>query len=184
MFTWLLAPYLISIHIAEFHKKANKSPLPTGISTTASPQPLRFRPAAGLGVRQRRMIMKTTIIALLSCIGLMTLHAADEPFIPTALNAILPKIHAGMTIPEVEAALAPAYPNVKGTMGVWSGQTGYIEYKLDDRYSLSVSSITRDGKQVVHDKILLLLYDWPTKRRIDLAVYDWEKNPGKKPPTK
>jgi len=30
---------------------ANKSPLPTGISTTVSPQPLRFRPAAGLDVR-------------------------------------------------------------------------------------------------------------------------------------
>ena len=114
----------------------------------------------------------------------MTLHAADEPFIPTALNAIIPKIYAGMTIPEVEAALAPAYPKVKGTMGVWSGQTGYIEYKLNDRHSLSVSSITRDGKQVVHNDILLYLYDWPAKRRINLAIYDWEKNDGRKFPTK
>lgn len=128
--------------------------------------------------------MKTTSIVLLFCIGLMTLHAADEPFIPTALNAILPRIHAGMIIPEVEAELAPAYPKVKGTMSVWSGQSGYIEYKLDDRHSLSVSSITRDGKQVVHDKILFYLYDWPTKRRIDLAVYDWEKNDVKNLPTK
>ena len=30
----------------------NKSPLPTGFSSTVSPQPLRFRPAAGLDVRQ------------------------------------------------------------------------------------------------------------------------------------
>ena len=31
--------------------RANKSPLPTGFSSTVSPQPLRFRPAAGLYVR-------------------------------------------------------------------------------------------------------------------------------------
>jgi hypothetical protein len=69
-------------------------------------------------------------------------------------------------------------------MSDWSGQTGYIEYKLDERYSLSVSSITRDGKEVVHDEILLYLYDWPSKRRIDLKIFDWEKPTAKKPPAK
>ena len=34
-------------------KSANKSPLPTGFSSTVSPQPPRFRPAAGLGVLPR-----------------------------------------------------------------------------------------------------------------------------------
>ena len=34
-------------------KRANKSPLPTGISSTVSTQPLRFRPAAGLDVSQK-----------------------------------------------------------------------------------------------------------------------------------
>jgi hypothetical protein len=75
----------------------------------------------------------------------------------------------------VEAVLAHAYPKVKGRSGIWSGQTGYIDYRLDDRYSLSVSSITRDGKEVVHDEILLYLYDWQTKRRLDLKIYEWEK---------
>jgi len=31
-------------------KTQNKSPLPTGFSSVNSPQPLRFRPAAGLDV--------------------------------------------------------------------------------------------------------------------------------------
>lgn len=118
--------------------------------------------------------MKHQIIAFLFCFGLLHLLAADEPLIPAALNAVLPKIHVGMTIREVEAALAPAYPKVKGQMGIWSGQTGYIDYKLDERHTLSVSSITRDGKEVVHDEILLYLFDWPTKRHLDLKIYERE----------
>ena len=128
--------------------------------------------------------MKHTILAFLFCFGLLDSRAADEPLIPAALNAVLPKIHAGMTIRQVEAVLAPAYPKVKGQMSNWSGQTGYIDYKLDERHTLSVSSITRDGKEVVHDEILLYLYDWPSKRRLDLKVYEWEKQADKKPPSK
>ena len=64
--------------------------------------------------------MKHPIIAFLFCFGLLHSLAADEPLIPAALNAVLPKIHVGMTIREVEAALAPAYPKVKGQMGRWS----------------------------------------------------------------
>lgn len=128
--------------------------------------------------------MKHQIIAFLFCFGLLHSLAADEPLIPAALNAVLPKIHVGMTIREVEAALAPAYPKVKGQMGIWSGQTGYIDYKLDERHTLSVSSITRDGKEVVHDEILLYLFDWPTKRRLDLKICEWEKQADKEPPSK
>jgi len=124
------------------------------------------------------------ILALFYCVGLINLHAADEPLIPVALNAVLPKIHAGMTIREVESVLAPAYPKVKGQMGIWSGQTGYIEYKLDERYTVSVSSITREGKEVVHDEILIYLYDLPAKRRLDLKVYEWEKQADKQPAPK
>lgn len=125
--------------------------------------------------------MKQTIIALLFCASLLHSHAADEPLIPAALNAILPKIHARMTVPEVEAVLNPAYPKVKGEGGIWSGQTGYINYKLNERHTLSVSSITRDGKEVVHDELLLYLYDYPAKRRLDLKVYEWEKQTEKNP---
>ena len=86
-----------------------------------------------------------------------------------------------MTTREVESVLASAYPKVKGQMGTWSGQTGYIDYKLDERHTLSVSSITRDGKEVVHDEILLYLYDWPAKQRLDLKIYTWEKQADKLP---
>jgi hypothetical protein len=128
--------------------------------------------------------MKITILALIYCVGWIPLHVAGEPLIPVALNVALSKIHARMTIREVESVLAPAYPKVKGQMGTWSGQTGYIDYKLDERHTLSVSSMTRDGKEVVHDEILLYLYDWRAKRRLDLKIYEWEKQADKQPAPK
>jgi len=55
-------------------KNPNKSPLPTGISSTVSPQPLRFRPAAGLDVRS---IMKgVQFLAIIVCF-LFTLAIAS-----------------------------------------------------------------------------------------------------------
>jgi len=46
--------------------------------------------------------MKHPIIAFLFCFGLLHSLAA-EPLIPAALNAILPKIHAGMLSPRSRA---------------------------------------------------------------------------------
>jgi hypothetical protein len=117
--------------------------------------------------------MKHLLLSLVCFASLAV--TADEPLIPAALNAVLLKIHPGMTTNEVAAVLSPAYPKVTSHMGNWSGQTGYMDYKLDDRFTLSVSSITRGGKEVVHDDFLMYLYDWPAKRRVDLKVYYWEQ---------
>ena len=129
-------------------------------------------------------MMKSIVLPVLCFVGSLTLSEAQEPFIPVALNAVLPKIHARMTIGEVKAVLAPAYPKLEVRMGTWSGGVGYIAYKLNERYTVSISAITREGKDVVHDDILIYLYDWPAKRRIDLKIYDWEKQADKQPEPK
>lgn len=102
-------------------------------------------------------------------------RAEGEPLVPPALNSVLPGIRAGMSAAQVEAVLDRAYPGVKGRKDLWSGQTGYIAFKLDKRFSLSVSAITKSGKDVVHDAPLLYVYDWEKKRRVELKVYDWEE---------
>ncbi len=122
--------------------------------------------------------MKLTILALLCFWALAHACAADEPLIPAALNAVLPMIRSGMTISEVEGVLAPAYPTVKWHHGDGSGGSGYIEYRLDERHTLSVSSVKRAGDYVVHDTLLFYLYNWPAKRRLDLKIYEWEKQSG------
>jgi hypothetical protein len=129
--------------------------------------------------------MKTIILTLLFCC-LTALHtqAADEPLIPTPLNDMLLKIHPGMTTNQVVSALSTGYPKVAGRMGDWSGKTGYVDYKLDERFALSISSVTRNGKQVVHDDLVMYLYDWQSKRRVDIKLYYWKGQSHKTPPQK
>lgn len=79
-----------------------------------------------------------------------------------------------MTTDQVLAVLSPSYPKVSGSTGVWSGQTGYFDYKLDERFTLSVSSIMREGKKLVHDGLLFYVFDRQTKRRVDINLYYWE----------
>ena len=129
--------------------------------------------------------MKTFIPAFLfCCFTAMQTQAADEPLIPTPLNNVLLRIRPGMTTNQVEIALSTSYPKVAGRMGIWSGQTGYVDYKLNERFTLSISSITRDGKEVVHDDLLMYLYDWQSKRRVDIKLYCWEGQSHKAPPQK
>ena len=126
--------------------------------------------------------MKTLILTFLSCcITAMHVHAADEPLIPTPLNDVLLKIRPGMTTNQVLAVLSPSYPKVAGRMGDWSGQTGYIDYKLDERFTLSVSGVMREGRQLVHDDLLFYVFDWQTKRRVDIKLYFWESRSRKEP---
>jgi hypothetical protein len=120
-------------------------------------------------------LLRPAILVILFCVGLLHSIAAEEPLIPVGLNGVLLKIRSGISIRDVEIALSAAYPKVQGHMGDWSGQTGYIDYKLDERYWLSVSSITRNGKEVVDDKILFYLYDRPNKRRVEIKLFEWEK---------
>ena len=79
------------------------------------------------------LAMKPIILICLFCfIAAMHVHAADEPLIPTPLNDVLLKVSPGMTTNQVLATLSPSYPKVAGREGDWSGQTGYIDYKLDE----------------------------------------------------
>ncbi len=98
--------------------------------------------------------MKATAFLSFLCFSVLPLHAADELLIPTELNALAPKIRAGMTIREVEALLSMAFPKVKGKRGLWPGQTGFIDYQLDDQTALSVASTGQAGQELVDQNIL------------------------------
>src|SRR5258706_177632 len=125
--------------------------------------------------------MKSIITFFICCLALLQASAADEPLIPAPLNTVLLKIQPGMTTNQVVAILSHSYPKVSGHMGDWSGQSGYFDYKLDERFTLSVSSITRDGKEVVHGDLLFYVFDWQTKRRVDIKLYYWDGQSHKEP---
>jgi hypothetical protein len=112
--------------------------------------------------------------ALVFLIGPSSLRADDEPLIPAALNECLPKIVAGTSASELEKILVPAYPKAKARLGLWSGQTGYIDVQLDERFSLSVAAANGPVCQpVVHMDILIYVYDHKHKRRVEIKTYEW-----------
>ncbi len=119
--------------------------------------------------------MRTFLYAVLACSVLCgpVLAAEEEGLIPANLNAVLPKIVPRATTKEVETILAPVYPGVTSHLSIWSGDTGYIDYKLDDRFTLSVSSISMGGRNVVHDSLLFYILDWPAQQRFEIRRYHW-----------
>lgn len=128
--------------------------------------------------------MKTFILALFCCLTAIQMRAADEPLIPAPLNNVLLRIRSGMTTNQVQSALSISYPRVSSQISDWDGMTGYIDYELDERFTLSISSITRGGKEVVHDDMLMYLFDWQSKRRVEIELYNWVGKPHKAPPQK
>jgi hypothetical protein len=104
------------------------------------------------------------------------LHCSRGRTIPPALNAILPKISAGMKPEEVKKLLAVKYPKVEYHLGVWSGQTGYFDFKLDDRWTLSVAGETDRSKgSIVHHDGLIYLFDRANKNRVEIKRYSWKE---------
>jgi hypothetical protein len=123
-----------------------------------------------------RAVALAAVLIMSVCIG----KAADEPLIPTPLNDVLLKIRPGMTTNQVLAVLSPSYRKVTARMSDWDGMTGCIDYKLDERFTLSISFITRDGKEIVHGDFLMYLFDWQSKRRVNIRLYNWEGQQGPK----
>jgi ankyrin repeat protein len=103
--------------------------------------------------------------------------AADEPLLPASVNQIIGRIRAKMPEAEVEKVVQAYYPTAKSTSGDWSGQTGYVEFKLTPRYSISIGEYNAPNdfsQRFVHADMLMYVYDGDTKRRINISVYQWE----------
>jgi hypothetical protein len=96
-----------------------------------------------------------------------------EPLIPPTLNAILPMIHVGLTQGQIVMLLTKKYPSVKATPGLWSGQSGYMEFILDTRYRLSVSAVGSESP-TVNDDFIIYIVDTPAKQRIEIKHYRWK----------
>ena len=82
-------------------------------------------------------------VALFLSIALVIIPSAfaNVPLLPIALNEILPRIDVGMTREQVVSLLAEKYPAVKTKQGLWSGQSGYMDFILDERYEIDVSAV-------------------------------------------
>ncbi len=109
-------------------------------------------------------------------------RADDQSLIPAPLNSLIPKISAGMTPAQLQKLLSTVYPKVEERIGDWSGGTGYIDFKLEDRYSISISGRSdAKGRPVVHEDIFMYVFDHPQRSRIEIKKYHWKDSSEPKP---
>jgi hypothetical protein len=112
-------------------------------------------------------------------------RAAEEPLIPEQLNTLLPKVVAGMNREDIKKVLSAAYPKLVSQDGPWSGQTGYVGFKLDEHFSVMFGAhFGPEQKEVVSDSALISVFDQRLKTRFDIKRYNWgtasnETAPGK-----
>ena len=136
------------------------------------------------------MKMKRILAALVLTSIALAARAMAEPLLPDGVNQMLGRIQPNMSEAEVERIVKKDYPDAKTTPGPWSGVTGYVEFKLTARYSISVAEYN-DPKdfnlRFVHADMLLSVYDRDTKRRINISCHkgdevkttgDWTPNKG------
>jgi len=134
------------------------------------------------------LIMKyiLSFLCIISCCAVgISVRAADEPLIPKKINALLPKIIAGMTYEDIKTVLSLDFPKLELQDGPWSVQTGYIGFKLDERYSVMFSAgMDAKRQEVVSSNAQISVFDRLQKLRLDITRYSWEKTSDDKAPKK
>jgi hypothetical protein len=120
----------------------------------------------------RRKNMKMIHVVVVLAFLVTAAGAADEPLLPNDVNRILGRIRPKMPETEVEKIVQSYFPGAKATLGDWSGQTGYAEFKLNTRYLISVAEYN-DPKdfnlRFVHADMILYVYDSEAKRKISVS---------------
>jgi len=131
--------------------------------------------------------MKYATILCLAAFAVRSVCAENEPLVPAPLNSVLPRIKAGMTAGEARAQLTNAYPKVQLALGVWSGQTGYVDFRLDDRYTVSFAArnptngTLNESAAILSENLLTYIFDHQRKHRLEISHYQWDATPDSKP---
>jgi hypothetical protein len=120
--------------------------------------------------------MKILLVAFILALSVTSVSAADETLLPDGVNKILGQIRSKMPEAEAEKIVQTYYPGTKAALGDWSGQTGYVEFKLSTRYSISIAEYN-DPKDFNHRFVsadmIMYVYDWESKRRINVSFHQW-----------
>ena len=123
-------------------------------------------------------VFTTLIVALFSIIMISTANAG-EPLIPPKVNTILGKVKPEMSEPKLLAVVRESYPEASAQLGNWSGHSGYIDFKINKRYTLSfsaISKVTDQNDKKIHKDLNIYIYDWILKRRIDMSFHTWDSD--------
>jgi len=100
-----------------------------------------------------------------------------KSLIPDNINQILGSIQPNMSETQVEEIIKNVYPEAVSRLGSWSGQTGYVDFELTSRYTVSISEYNDPEDfelRFVHPDMLFYVYDYDLSQRINISFYNWE----------
>lgn len=121
--------------------------------------------------------MKLITVAIVMFSVALGALAGEEPLFPDGVNQILGRIQPDMSEAQVEEIVKIYYPDAIRAGGIWSGQTGYVDFELTSRYSISVSEYNNPeniNSRFVHSDMILYVYDWELNRRINISFHNWD----------
>lgn len=102
-------------------------------------------------------------------------ETAQRDLLQVKLRDNLVRQRVDMTSEEIKAVVVKSYAKAECRVGPWSGGTGSLGCRLDDRFSFTIAAHTNsEGKQVVSKDARIYVYDWQHKRRLEIAPYQWE----------
>jgi hypothetical protein len=118
------------------------------------------------------------IFALLAA----ALAFAAAPLVPAPLNEVLGRLRHGMTGAEALKEFLKAYPKTKLLLGPWSGSDGYLDFRLNERYSVLVSAgggagDLTESTACLSSKMIVSIIDLQRRHRLDIEDLDID-NPG------
>lgn len=119
------------------------------------------------------------LIFTMTTLGIINSVTGAETLLPTRINTILAKVSGGMSESAMLTEVRKYYPKATSKTGWWSGQTGILEFRLDKRYSISVTAISKldnHDDRSLHKDLRIYVYDWKLKRRVDISFYAWDKD--------
>lgn len=97
--------------------------------------------------------------------------------IPAPLSHVLSHVKPGMTGAEVKAELVGSYAQVQASLGDWSGATGYIDFRLDERYTVSAQNspdgVPNESSAIVGKELLTYVFDHQHKHRLKTRHHSW-----------
>ena len=121
--------------------------------------------------------MKLITVAIVLFSFTFGASASEVSLFPDGVNQILGRIQPDMSEAQVEEIVKIYYPDAIRAVGIWSGQTGYADFRLTSRYSISVAEYNNPDNtnfRFVHADMILYVYDWELKRRINISFYNWD----------
>ena len=121
--------------------------------------------------------MKLIIVVILMLSVTSGAFAVEGPLFPDGVNQILGRIQSDMNETQVEEIVKIYYPDAIRAGGIWSGQTGYVDFELTSRYSISVAEYNDPedyNSRFVHADMILYVYDWELNQRINISFYNWD----------